>query len=195
MKLHDLRPAEGSTQKRKRVGRGTGSGRGKTSGRGQKGQNSRSGGGVRPTFEGGQLPLVKRLPKLRGFNNRFKVYYVPVNVDDLDRLFDTNADVTPQSLNQAGPARQRQGPRGDFGARPRSASRCTFGRIALAAVRSRRLKRRVVRSRSCRRLSTRTCRVHRELAPTCATPLEPEETLCLKLYATHFGCPICARSC
>lgn len=102
MKLHDLRPAEGSTQKRKRVGRGTGSGRGKTSGRGQKGQNSRSGGGVRPTFEGGQLPLVKRLPKLRGFNNRFKVYYVPVNVDDLERLFDANADVTPQSLNQAG---------------------------------------------------------------------------------------------
>ena len=66
MKLHDLRPAEGSTKKRKRVGRGTGSGKGKTSTRGTKGQNSRTGGGVRATFEGGQLPLVKRLPKLRG---------------------------------------------------------------------------------------------------------------------------------
>ncbi len=87
MKLHDLRPAEGSTKKRKRVGRGTGSGRGKTSTRGTKGQNSRSGGGVRLTFEGGQLPLVKRLPKMRGFNNRFKVEYTPVNLDMLDRSF------------------------------------------------------------------------------------------------------------
>ena len=102
MKLHDLRPAEGSTKKRKRVGRGTGSGRGKTSTRGTKGQNSRSGGGVRLTFEGGQMPYVKRLPKMRGFNNRFKVYYTPVNLDALDRLFDANAAVSPESLEVVG---------------------------------------------------------------------------------------------
>lgn len=102
MQLHDLRPAEGSTQKRKRVGRGTGSGKGKTSGRGQKGQNSRNGGPVRPNFEGGQLPLTKRLPKLRGFNNRFKVDYVPVNLDELDRRFEAQAEVSPESLAGAG---------------------------------------------------------------------------------------------
>jgi large subunit ribosomal protein L15 len=98
MKLHDLRPAEGSTQKRKRVGRGTGSGKGKTGTRGTKGQNSRAGGGVRLTFEGGQLPLVKRLPKLRGFNNRFKVHYVAVNLDVLERLFEVETPVSPESL-------------------------------------------------------------------------------------------------
>jgi large subunit ribosomal protein L15 len=102
MKLHDLRPAEGSTKKRKRVGRGTGSGKGKTSTRGTKGQNSRTGGGVSPIFEGGQLPLVKRLPKLRGFTNRFKVHYVAVNLDNIDRLFDNNADVTPEALATLG---------------------------------------------------------------------------------------------
>ena len=102
MRLHDLRPAEGSTQKRKRVGRGTGSGKGKTSGRGQKGQNSRTGGGVRANFEGGQLPLTKRLPKLRGFNNRFKVSYIPVNLDQLDRLFGEQGEVTPESLASVG---------------------------------------------------------------------------------------------
>ncbi|HQY91662.1 MAG: 50S ribosomal protein L15 [Caldilinea sp.] len=102
MKLHDLRPAEGATQKRKRVGRGTGSGKGKTSGRGQKGQNSRSGGSVRINFEGGQLPLTKRLPKLRGFNNRFKVYYVPVNLDQIERLFDAQAEVSQATLASAG---------------------------------------------------------------------------------------------
>lgn len=102
MKLHDLRPAEGSTQKRKRVGRGTGSGKGKTSGRGTKGQNARTGGGVRFTFEGGQLPLVKRLPKLRGFNNRFKVYYTAVNLDALERVFEANMAVSPESLAGVG---------------------------------------------------------------------------------------------
>src|SRR3954469_3139797 len=102
MKLHDLRPTDGSTKKRKRVGRGTGSGKGKTSTRGTKGQNSRTGGGVRPTFEGGQLPLVKRLPKLRGFTNRFKVHYIPVNLDILNQLFDNNTDVTPESLATVG---------------------------------------------------------------------------------------------
>lgn len=98
MKLHDLRPAEGATKKRKRVGRGTGSGRGKTSTRGTKGQNARAGGGVRLVFEGGQLPLVKRLPKLRGFNNRFKVYYTAVNVDVLEELFDANTEISPSTL-------------------------------------------------------------------------------------------------
>lgn len=102
MKQHDLRPAEGATQKRKRVGRGTGSGKGKTSGRGQKGQNARTGGSVRLNFEGGQLPLTKRLPKLRGFNNRFKVYYVPVNLDQLERIFDAQGEVSPDTLAAAG---------------------------------------------------------------------------------------------
>jgi len=102
MQLHDLRPAEGSTKKRKRVGRGTGSGKGKTSTRGTKGQNSRTGGGVRPTFEGGQLPLVRRLPKLRGFNNRFKVHYEPVNLDALERLFETSTEITPEVLASVG---------------------------------------------------------------------------------------------
>lgn len=102
MKLHDLRPDEGATQKRKRVGRGTGSGRGKTSGRGTKGQNSRSGGGVHPTFEGGQLPLVKRLPKLRGFKNSFKVIYTPINLDSLSRYFAENGEVTPATMAEVG---------------------------------------------------------------------------------------------
>lgn len=98
MQLHDLRPAEGATKKRKRVGRGTGSGRGKTSTRGTKGQNSRTGGGVRPGFEGGQLPLVKRLPKMRGFNNRYRLEFTPVNLDVLERRFDAGAQVTPAAL-------------------------------------------------------------------------------------------------
>jgi len=102
MKLHDLRPNKGATQKRKRVGRGTGSGRGKTSGRGVKGQNSRAGGGVSATFEGGQLQLVKRLPKMRGFNNRFKVHYVPVNLDSVNEGFENGAEVSPASLFAAG---------------------------------------------------------------------------------------------
>jgi len=102
MKLHDLRPDEGSTKKRKRVGRGTGSGKGKTSGRGTKGQNSRTGGGVRPVFEGGQLSFVKRLPKMRGFNNRFKVSYVAVNLDEMEKRFESGAEVSPETLEAAG---------------------------------------------------------------------------------------------
>lgn len=102
MKLHDLRPAEGTTQKRKRVGRGTGSGKGKTSTRGTKGQNSRTGGGVPAVFEGGQLKLVKRLPKLRGFNNRFKVSYSPINLDTMERVFDNNATIDPAALSAVG---------------------------------------------------------------------------------------------
>lgn len=102
MKLHDLRPSEGATKKRKRVGRGTGSGKGKTSTRGTKGQNARAGGGVRLTFEGGQLPIVKRLPKLRGFNNRFKVHYQAINLDTLERLFEADTPVSPDSLAAIG---------------------------------------------------------------------------------------------
>jgi len=102
MKLHDLRPAEGATKKRKRVGRGTGSGKGKTSTRGTKGQNSRTGGGVLPVFEGGQIKLVKRLPKLRGFNNRFKVTYTPINLDTLDRGFESGATVDAEALSSIG---------------------------------------------------------------------------------------------
>ena len=88
MNIHELSPAPNSTKRAKRVGRGVGSGLGKTSGRGQKGQNSRSGGGVRIGFEGGQMPLIRRLPR-RGFNNyEFKKQYSIVNVCDLDKLED-----------------------------------------------------------------------------------------------------------
>lgn len=101
MKLHDLRPAKGSKKARKRVGRGIAAGQGKTAGRGTKGQNARSGGGVRTYFEGGQLPLVRRLPQKRGFTNIGKVYYKPVNLDQLDR-FAAGSEVTPQTLAEAG---------------------------------------------------------------------------------------------
>ena len=101
MKLHELRPNEGAFQTKKRVGRGVGSGLGKTSGKGHKGQNSRSGGGVRPGFEGGQLPLFRRLPK-RGFSNAmFKVEYATINVSDLEK-FEDGAVVTPELLKEMG---------------------------------------------------------------------------------------------
>ena len=101
MKLHELRPAKGSRKRRKRVGRGN-AGRGGTyAGRGRKGQNARSGGGVKPWFEGGQTPLVQRLLPLGGFTNVFKVYYKPVNLDRLDR-FDAGAEVSPTTLAEAG---------------------------------------------------------------------------------------------
>ena len=101
MKLHELRPNEKAFKTRKRVGRGPGSGLGKTSGKGQKGQNARSGGGVRPGFEGGQLPLYRRLPK-RGFTNAmFKVKYAVINLDDLNK-FEENAVVTPELLAEMG---------------------------------------------------------------------------------------------
>jgi large subunit ribosomal protein L15 len=99
MKLHDLQPAPGSKKSRMRKGRGIAAGKGKTAGRGTKGQNSRSGGGVRPYFEGGQLPLVRRLVQKRGFRNRYRVEYVPVN---LERIADFEEDVTPESLVEAG---------------------------------------------------------------------------------------------
>ena len=100
MKLHELAPAAGSKKTRTRVGRGLGSGLGKTSGRGQKGQNSRSGGGVRTGFEGGQMPLYRRLPK-RGFKNIFALQYAEVNVYQLNR-FEDGATVDPVALIEAG---------------------------------------------------------------------------------------------
>ncbi|MBE3593224.1 MAG: 50S ribosomal protein L15 [Thermoanaerobacter sp.] len=101
MRLHDLKPAERTRRERKRVGRGIGSGHGKTSGRGQKGQKARSGGGVRPGFEGGQMPLTRRLPK-RGFTNIFKKEYAIVNVGTLEERFVDGAVITPEVLIESG---------------------------------------------------------------------------------------------
>lgn len=98
MKLHELSPAPGSKKSPKRLGRGCGSGLGKTSARGQKGQKSRSGGGVRPGFEGGQMPLSRRLPK-RGFTNIFAKEYVTVNVGDLD-VFEDGTEITADFLKE-----------------------------------------------------------------------------------------------
>ena len=101
MKLHELKPSEGAFKTSKRVGRGVSSGHGKTSGKGHKGQNARSGGGVRPGFEGGQLPLFRRLPK-RGFSNAlFKTEYAVINLSDLER-FENGAVVTPELLKEMG---------------------------------------------------------------------------------------------
>jgi len=100
MKLHELKPAEGSRKERRRVGRGYGSGLGKTSGRGQKGQKSRSGGGVRPGFEGGQYPLIQRVPK-RGFTNPTRKEYAIVNLVGLNR-FAEGTEVTPELLIKEG---------------------------------------------------------------------------------------------
>jgi len=100
MKLHELKPSEGSRKVRNRVGRGIGSGNGKTSGRGHKGQNSRSGGGVRPGFEGGQNPLARRLPK-RGFTNPTRKEYAVVNLEKLVR-FEEGTEVTPELLLETG---------------------------------------------------------------------------------------------
>lgn len=100
MRLHELSPAPGSAKKAFRVGRGAGSGNGKTAGKGHKGQNARSGGGVRPGFEGGQMPLQRRIPK-RGFNNIFAKQYAIVNVSDLNR-FEDGAVVDAEALVNAG---------------------------------------------------------------------------------------------
>jgi large subunit ribosomal protein L15 len=100
MKLHELHPAAGSKTSPKRLGRGTGSGLGKTSGKGHKGQNARSGGGVRPGFEGGQMPLTRRVPK-KGFTNIFRTEYATVNVGKLD-IFRNGAVVTAEKLREAG---------------------------------------------------------------------------------------------
>lgn len=99
MKLHELSPAPGARTKPTRKGLGIGSGLGKTAGRGHKGQNSRSGGGVRPGFEGGQMPLQRRMPK-RGFTNIFRKEIIAVNIDQLNR-FDNGATVTPETLLEA----------------------------------------------------------------------------------------------
>ena len=100
MKLHELAPAEGSKKSAVRVGRGNGSGCGKTSGRGQKGQGSRSGGGVRPGFEGGPMPLTRRIPK-RGFTNIFAKVYTTINVEELD-VFEDGTLITAQILKDCG---------------------------------------------------------------------------------------------
>ena len=100
MKLHDLKPAVGATTAEKRLGRGTGSGLGKTSGKGHKGAKARSGGGKRPGFEGGQMPLTMRLPK-RGFTNKWRVEFATVNVDRLN-IFEDGEVVSPVELIQAG---------------------------------------------------------------------------------------------
>lgn len=100
MKLHDLQSPEGTKKRRKRVGRGISAGQGKTAGRGTKGQASRSGGTKGPYFEGGQLPLVRRLPYKRGFKNIFKVQYVPINLYRLED-FAANEEVTPETLAEA----------------------------------------------------------------------------------------------
>lgn len=97
MKLNELRPAEGSAKASFRVGRGPGSGNGKTAGKGHKGQNARSGGGVRPGFEGGQLPLYRKLPK-RGFHNKFATVYAVVNVQTLDHKFNDGDTVNLETL-------------------------------------------------------------------------------------------------
>ncbi len=110
MKLHDLKPDEGSKRKRTRVGRGIAAGKGKTAGRGTKGQGARSGGGKGPYFEGGQLPLVRRLPFKRGFTNIFGITYQEVNVDMLETRFEDGAVVNGETLVEAGLIRSATSP-------------------------------------------------------------------------------------
>jgi large subunit ribosomal protein L15 len=107
--LHNLKPAAGATRKRKRIGRGPGSGSGKTAGRGHKGQRSRSGYSRRWGFEGGQMPLVRRIPK-RGFTNIFRVGYQVVNLRDLDRVFDAGDTVSPELMADRGLIRRGDTP-------------------------------------------------------------------------------------
>ncbi len=102
MKLHDLKPAEGSKHRRRRVGRGIAAGQGKTAGRGTKGQRARTGRGIKLYFEGGQTPLVHRLPRNRGFKNIFRVEYDVVNLDALAQQFDAGAEVTPEAMRARG---------------------------------------------------------------------------------------------
>jgi len=106
MNLDDINRGIHKHKRRRRVGRGTGSGRGKTCGRGHKGQASRAGWSAHPAFEGGRMPVVRRVPK-RGFNNRWAKTVVVVNVSDLEAAFDAGADVTPQVLREAGLAKHR----------------------------------------------------------------------------------------
>jgi large subunit ribosomal protein L15 len=106
MRIDDLKPADGAYTRRKRVGRGHGSGRGKTAGRGTKGQNARSGGGVRPGFEGGQNPIYRRMPYKRGFHNRFAIDYEVVNLAKLARL-ELEGTITPEVLFERGVTSRR----------------------------------------------------------------------------------------
>ncbi len=99
--LHNLKPAKGAVKNKKRIGRGPGSGTGKTAGKGHKGQKSRSGYSLRPGFEGGQMPLQRRLPK-RGFTNIFKKEWVELNLLTIEKRFDAGADITPEFLVEAG---------------------------------------------------------------------------------------------
>ena|SRR5438067_5957441 len=101
LSLNNLRPAKGSTHKKKRLGRGPGTGLGKTAGRGHKGQKSRSGYSSKVGFEGGQMPLHRRLPK-RGFTNIFKKQWIEVSLEALDRSFDANAEITPEVMHHRG---------------------------------------------------------------------------------------------
>lgn len=102
MNLKDLKPTPGSVRKKTRVGRGISAGKGKTAGRGIKGTGARTGGGKGPYFEGGQLPLVRRLPFKRGFTNIFRIEYQEVNVDYLEERFEAGAEITPTTLVEAG---------------------------------------------------------------------------------------------
>jgi len=109
MQQHEINPPGGKHKKRRRIGRGDSSGFGSYSGRGMKGQKSRSGGGVRPGFEGGQLALMKKLPMMRGFTNIFRVSYTPVNLDRL-AVFEANTEITPELLSEAGIVRELKTP-------------------------------------------------------------------------------------
>ncbi|MCE7949019.1 MAG: 50S ribosomal protein L15 [Chloroflexi bacterium CFX4] len=102
MKLHDLKPDKGAHKRKRRVGRGISAGQGKTAGRGQKGQAARTGGVKAPYFEGGQLPLVRRLPFKRGFTNLFKIYYQEVNLEAVAEAFPKGGLVTPSKLLEVG---------------------------------------------------------------------------------------------
>ncbi|GBD23874.1 50S ribosomal protein L15 [bacterium HR29] len=110
IRAHHLRPPRGATHARKRVGRGNSSGHGTYSGRGIKGQRSRSGRDLRPTFEGGQFPLTRKLARLRGFKNPFKVVYQPVNVAVLEERFEAGAVITPATLRAHGVIKQLRDP-------------------------------------------------------------------------------------
>ena len=110
MMEHDISPPKGARRSRKRVGRGDAAGGGSYAGRGLKGQKSRSGPGLRPGFEGGQMPLIKGLPMKRGFNNRYKTYYALVDLDTLQERFEANTQVTPELLHQLGIIRRTRLP-------------------------------------------------------------------------------------
>ncbi len=98
MQQHSLKSPQGSKKNRKRVGRGDSSGSGSYSGKGMKGQKSRSGGGVRPGFEGGQLPLIKKLSALRGLNNIFRREFIPINLNTISKLYETDNEISPETL-------------------------------------------------------------------------------------------------